>query len=90
MPPDMLRRIEISSAAHERRVPRSSLGSYVSETPNPYEQVGNLPLAHNSLSFCNSLPSSCILPIALFMDSNVNMVVMAAGIARIMFVPMPL
>ena len=41
-------------------------------------------------SATNSLPSACSLPIAPFTLSKVNMVVMAAGTARIRFVPMPL
>ncbi len=47
-------------------------------------------LQSSSSSRLMILPSSCILPMALLTLSNVSIVVMAAGTARIMFVPMPL
>jgi len=44
---------------------------------------------HDSRSFTISRPSFCNLPIMPFTLSYVNMVVIAAGTARIMFVPIP-
>lgn len=44
----------------------------------------------HAFSESNSFPSSCNLPIAALIDSKVNIVVMAAGTALSMFVPMPL
>lgn len=41
-------------------------------------------------SFSTSLPSSCSFQIPPLIDSNVSIVVIAAGTARIMFVPIPL